>query len=48
VIKPERKRPLGKHRYRWKDNIKMNLKEVYRVRWIGSLWRRIGTVGEHL
>ena len=28
VGKPERKRPLGRHRRRWKDNIKMDLQEV--------------------
>jgi hypothetical protein len=28
VGKPERKRPLGRPRRRWEDNIKMNLKEV--------------------
>jgi hypothetical protein len=28
VGKPERKRPLGKPRHRWEDNIKMNLQEV--------------------
>jgi len=28
VGKPEGKRPLGKLRLRWEDNIKMNLKEV--------------------
>ena len=26
--KPERKRPLGRLRHRWKDNIKMDLQEV--------------------
>jgi hypothetical protein len=26
--KPERKRPLGRHRLRWEDNIKMDLQEV--------------------
>jgi hypothetical protein len=26
--KPERKSALGRHRHRWKDNIKMNLQEV--------------------
>ena len=26
--KPEGKRPLGKHRRRWEDNIKMNFQEV--------------------
>jgi len=28
VRKPERKRPLGRPRRRWEDNIKMNLQEV--------------------
>jgi hypothetical protein len=25
---PEGKRPLGRHRHRWEDNIKMDLKEI--------------------
>jgi hypothetical protein len=28
VGKPEGKRPLGRPRFRWKDNIKMDLKEI--------------------
>jgi hypothetical protein len=28
VWKPEGKRPLGRPRHRWKDNIKMELQEV--------------------
>jgi len=28
VRKPEGKRPLGRLRHRWKDNIKMDLQEV--------------------
>jgi len=28
VRKPEGKRPLGRPRHRWEDNIKMNLQEV--------------------
>jgi len=28
VEKPEGKRPLGRHRHRWKDNIKMDLQQV--------------------
>jgi hypothetical protein len=24
----ERKRPLGRHRRRWEDNIRMNLREI--------------------
>ena len=33
--KPERKRPLGRPRRRWEDNIKMDLKEVG---WGGLDW----------
>ena len=43
--KPERKRPLGRPRRRWEDNIKMGLQEV------GSACMdclRIGTGGGHL
>ena len=28
VGKPERKRPLGRHKHIWEDNIKMDLQEV--------------------
>jgi hypothetical protein len=28
VGKPERKKPLGRPRHRWEDNIKMDLQEV--------------------
>jgi hypothetical protein len=28
VEKPEGRRPLGRPRHRWEDNIKMDLKEV--------------------
>ena len=27
-VKPEGRRPLGRPRYRWKNNIKMDLQEV--------------------
>jgi hypothetical protein len=30
VGKPERKRPLGRHRRVWEDNIKTNLQEIRR------------------
>ena len=42
VGKPEGKRPLGRPRSRWEDNIKMDLEEVRG----GCL--RIGTCGGHL
>ena len=28
VGKPERRRPLGRSRYRWEDNVKMDFQEV--------------------
>jgi hypothetical protein len=42
VRKPEGKRPLGRPRRRWVDNIKMDLREIG---WIGLIWLRIGTSG---
>jgi hypothetical protein len=33
VGKPEGKRPLGRPRRRWEDNIKMDLQEVGRGSW---------------
>jgi hypothetical protein len=42
------KRPLGRPRFRWEDNIKMDLQEVGCGLWTGSMWFRIGTVGGHL
>jgi len=46
--KPEGKRPLGRPRRRWEDNIKMNLQEVTCEGVAGSIWLRIGTGGGHL
>jgi len=48
VGKPEGKRPLGRPRRRWEDNIKMYLQEVGCGVWTGSSWLRIGTGGWHL
>jgi hypothetical protein len=45
--KPEGKRPLGRPRRRWEDNIKINFQEVVEV-WTGSNWLRIGTGGGHV
>ena len=47
VGKPEGKRPLGRPRHRWEDNIKMDLREVEGVE-TGWRWLRIGTGGGHL
>jgi hypothetical protein len=49
VGKPEGKRPLGRPRRRWVDNIRMDLGEVgCGVMWTGLIWLRIGTGGELL
>jgi hypothetical protein len=32
VVKPEGKRPIGRPRYGWEDNIKVNLEEIV---WVG-------------
>jgi len=45
VGKPEDKRPLGRSRRRWEDNIKMDLQKVGCGVWTGSIWLRIGTGG---
>jgi hypothetical protein len=41
VGKPEGKRPLGRPRRRWEDNIKMDLREIGWVLWTGLIWLRI-------
>jgi hypothetical protein len=48
VGKLEGRRPLGKPRCRWEDNIKMNLREIGFGLWIGFIWLRIGTCGRFL
>jgi hypothetical protein len=43
-VKTGEKRPLGRPKRRWEDNIKINLQEV----WTGTSWLRIGTGTGHL
>ena len=43
VRKPERKRPLGRLRRRWEDNIKMDLQKMVYGVWTGLIWLRTGT-----
>jgi len=43
--KAQGKRPLGRPRLRWEENIKMDLQKVGCGVWNGSSWFRIGTVG---
>jgi hypothetical protein len=45
VGKPEGKRPLGRPRHRWVDNIKMNLRGIRWGGMTGLIWLRIGTSG---
>jgi len=48
VGKPESKRPLGRPRRRWEDNITMDIQEVGCGVWTGSSWLGLGTDGGHL
>ena len=47
VRKPEGKRPLGRPKRSWKDNIKMDLQEMGCEVGTGSSWLSIGTGGGH-
>jgi len=48
VGKPEGRRPLGRPRGRWEDNIKTDLQVVGGGLGTGWSWLRIGTGGGHL
>ena len=43
--KPVGRKPLGRPKRRWEDNIKMDLREVGWTVRTGSIWLRIGTSG---
>jgi hypothetical protein len=45
VGKPEGRRPLGRPRRRWEENIKMDLREVGCRVWTGLILFKIGTGG---
>jgi hypothetical protein len=45
VGRPEGRRPLGRPRHRWENNIKMDLQEVGWGAWTGLIWLRIETGG---
>jgi hypothetical protein len=45
VGKPEGRRPLGRPRYRWMDNIKWILEKQDGMVWTGLIWLRIGISG---
>jgi hypothetical protein len=48
VRKPQGKRPLGRCRHRWEDNIGMKLKDGGGKVWSGCIWFRTGTSGRLL
>jgi hypothetical protein len=48
VGKHEGKRPLGRPRHKWEDNIRMDLHEVGCRVWAALGWLRIQTVGGQL
>ena len=46
VGKPEGKRPLGRPRRRWGDNIRINFQKVeWGGAWTGLIWLRTGVGG---
>jgi len=46
--KPEGKRPFGRPRLKWEDNIRIDLQKVGCGLRSGSSWLRLGTGGGHL
>jgi hypothetical protein len=48
VGKPEGKRPFGRPRLRWEDNINRDFQEVGCGVLTGSSWLKVGTGGGHL
>ena len=48
VGKSEGKKPLGRSRHRWKNNIKWIFKRWDVWEWTGSSWLRIWTCGGHM
>jgi hypothetical protein len=47
VGKSEGKRPPGRSKHKWEDNITMDLQEEGGETWSGLIWLRIGTRGGH-
>ena len=43
----EVKRPLGRTRFRWAENINIDLQEIRYRAWAGLIWLRIGTSDGH-
>jgi hypothetical protein len=45
VGNPEGKKPMGRPRSRWADNIEMDLRETEGTVWTAFIWLRLGTSG---
>jgi hypothetical protein len=45
VAKAEGKRSLERHRSRWEDNIRIDVRKIGREVWTGFIWLRIGNSG---
>jgi hypothetical protein len=45
IARPEGKKPLGRPRRRWENNIKMDLKDAEWGVWTGLIWIRTRTGG---
>jgi hypothetical protein len=45
VAKPEKRRPRGRPKPKWENNIQIDLRKVRRGVETGSIWLRIGTGG---
>jgi hypothetical protein len=45
---PGEKRPLGRPKHRWEDNVKWISERQDEVVWSEMIWLRIGTSGELL
>lgn len=43
--KPEGKKPLGRRRSRWEDDVKRDLKKWYMKVWTEFMWLRVGSSG---
>jgi hypothetical protein len=47
VVKQEAKRPLGRPRCRWEDNIRMDLREMFRIRISSNVFAQIPGGTDH-
>jgi hypothetical protein len=48
VGKPEGNITFERLKLTWEDNIKMDLREIWRVMWTGFIWLTMGISGEML